>query len=414
MQRAAVVGQFGLLGGAAADLDGPQIARSRSRGRAAARRPAPTASPAGRRTARRRPSRGCGRSGTTRSATISRVCSPNTPPNPSRKSIGTPITSATSASFNAFDRARENASSWSAGTVPRAMPFISTGMRSASASASSAASACPHHTLVPAMITGRCAPASRPAATPSASPSALHRGRRAAQRTGSPASCGLAEDVIHREVDERDARRRPAAPTAARSASSISPPTASGRLRGGGEPGQRRDERHMVDFLQRTLTPAQRGRPAAEHEQRRLVLLGGGHGAHPVGHAGTRGQRRNAGHPGDLRPALGREGRGLLVSGVDQPDALGAASVVDGEQVPTGEREDRVDTAGPQPAGDQVSGADLAADRSVDAHGRSIITPWSTPTCSPRRGRRATSYGRTADSPASPQPRRSCGNFAAG
>jgi hypothetical protein len=40
------------------------------------------------------------------------------------------------------------------------------------------------------------------------------------------------------------------------------------------------------------------------------------------------------GHPGDLRPALGGEGGGLLVSGVDQPDALGAAAVVDGEQVP--------------------------------------------------------------------------------
>ena len=131
----------------------------------------------------------------------------------------------------------------------------------------------------------------------------------------------------------------------------------------------------MVDLLQRTLPPAQRGRPAAEHQQRRLVLLGGGHRAHPVGDAGARGQRGDAGHPGHLRPALGGEGRGLLVAGVDQPDALGAAAVVDGEQVPARQREDGVDAAGPQSAGDQVSGAYRAVNRSVDAHGRSIITP---------------------------------------
>ena len=42
--------------------------------------------------------------------------------------------------------------------------------------------------------------------------------------------------------------------------------------------------------------------------------------------------------------------------------------------MPAGEREDRVDAAGAQPAGDQVSGAYLAFRCSVDAHGRSIIT----------------------------------------
>ena len=61
------------------------------------------------------------------------------------------------------------------------------------------------------------------------------------------------------------------------------------------------------------------------------------------------------------------------MSGVDQPDALGAAAVVDREQVPARQREDRVDAAGPQPAGDQVSGVDCATNRSLDAHGRSII-----------------------------------------
>ncbi len=85
--------------------------------------------------------------------------------------MGTPITTATSASRNAFDRARENARSWSAGTVPRAMPFISTGMRSVSARRSSAVSAWPHHTLVPAMMTGRRASVSSRTATSTALPS---------------------------------------------------------------------------------------------------------------------------------------------------------------------------------------------------------------------------------------------------
>ena len=40
-----------------------------------------------------------------------------------------------------------------------------------------------------------------------------------------------------------------------------------------------------------------------------------------------------------------------------------------------GKREDRVDTAGAQSAGDQVPGAYLVSRGSVDAHGRSIITP---------------------------------------
>ena len=78
----------------------------------------------------------------------------------------------------------------------------------------------------------------------------------------------LAEDVIHREVDERDARRFPACADGCPQRVVDQPADRVGRLRGRGEPGQRRDERHVVDLLQRTLTPAQGRRPAAEHEQR--------------------------------------------------------------------------------------------------------------------------------------------------
>ena len=96
-------------------------------------------------------------------ATIS-VSSPNAPPKPSLKSIGTPITSATSAPFSACERVREKNSSWSAGTHPRASPFRNTGIRSVSASSSSACSPWPQYRSVPAMITGRSAfPSSRAA-----------------------------------------------------------------------------------------------------------------------------------------------------------------------------------------------------------------------------------------------------------
>ncbi len=86
-------------------------------------------------------------------------------------------------------------------------------------------------------------------------------------------------------------------------------------------------------------------------------------------------ERGDAGHPGHLRPAFGGECGGLLVAGVDQPDVLGAAAVVDGEQVPAGEREDGVDAAGAQPSGNQMSGVDR--NWSLDAHGRSIIAAMS-------------------------------------
>jgi hypothetical protein len=55
-------------------------------------------------------------------ATIS-VSAPNEPPKPRRKSIGTPTTSATSASLSAPLRVREKNIGWSAGMQPRARPL---------------------------------------------------------------------------------------------------------------------------------------------------------------------------------------------------------------------------------------------------------------------------------------------------
>ena len=77
------------------------------------------------------------------SSRISFASSPKLPPKPSRKSSGTPITSATSAPLSPAPRARLKASSWSAGRQPRPRPLRKTGMPSASASARSSLLALP-------------------------------------------------------------------------------------------------------------------------------------------------------------------------------------------------------------------------------------------------------------------------------
>ena len=94
---------------------------------------------------RRRPGRDRGRRfavralGAASSRTIL-VSSPKLPPKPSRKSSGTPTTSATSAPLRPVPRARLKQSSWSAGRQPRPSPLRKTGMPSASASARSSPS----------------------------------------------------------------------------------------------------------------------------------------------------------------------------------------------------------------------------------------------------------------------------------
>ena len=109
--------------------------------------------------------------------------------------------------------------------------------------------------------------------------------------------------------------------------------------RGAGALGQRPHERHVVDLLQRALAPAHLRGAAAEHDHRRVVLVRGGDRAHAVGHAGAGRQGRDARLARDLGPAFGGERGGRLVARVDQVDALGAAAVVEREQVAAGERE---------------------------------------------------------------------------
>ena len=96
----------------------------------------------------------------------------------------------------------------------------------------------------------------------------LTRGTRGCQRARFACVVSLAEHVIHREVDEGDAGRSSPQSRGGQKRVVDQSTDRVGRARGGGEPGQRSHERHMVDLLQRTLAPSQRGRPATEHQQR--------------------------------------------------------------------------------------------------------------------------------------------------
>ncbi len=158
---------------------------------------------------------------------MSWVCDPNTLPKPSRKSIGTPITTATSASPNAFERAREKASGWSAGTTPRAIPFISTGICRCSARRSNATSPRPHQTLVPAMITGRCAADSSSQARSRASGSAPGGAGRSSRAPGRPEASDMDKWENTWSIGKSTKPTPDGAPTVARNAWSTSRPAAS-------------------------------------------------------------------------------------------------------------------------------------------------------------------------------------------
>ena len=210
-----------------------------------------------------------------------------TAPKPSRKSIGTPMTRATSASFSAVERAREKNSSWSAAMHPRARPLRNTGM--------------PQRLDQLAQRVLAVAPVQ-------VRPGHDHRALGLAQQRG------RALDALGRRALPRDRQHARAAAGSVPSMNTWSSgkstkvgPSGGGHRRGQrdvdeagitsvlgavrAELGQRVHERDVVDLLQRALAPAHRRRAPAEHEHRRVVLQRRGHRAHAVGHAGPRGQR---------------------------------------------------------------------------------------------------------------------------
>ncbi len=143
-----------------------------------------------------------------------------------------------------------------------------------------------------------------------------------------------------------------------------------GLLRGGGELDERADERHVIDLLERSLAPSELRRPPSEHQQRGAIVGGGRDRGHPVGDAGAGGQRAHADGARHLGPALGGERRGLLVADVDDLDPLGAAAVVDREQMTAGQREQLAHAVGAQPRGEQPPAVNLGARVRLRRHGR--------------------------------------------
>ncbi len=109
-----------------------------------------------------------------------------------------------------------------------------------------------------------------------------------------------------------------------------------GRLR------DRRQDRDVVEFLQRSGTPASLRRPTTEHDHRGTVEVRRRHRRHPVGDPGPGGQCSETRPSGEFRVRLRGERRRLLVPGVDHAHALVASGVVERPDVPPVQREHHV------------------------------------------------------------------------
>ena len=192
------------------------------------------------------------------------------------------------------------------------MPLVKVGMPSDSTRRRAASSAWSAQTSVPRISSGWCDSASRPAIRATSSPlgSRTRRGRTCRRRPGA----GV-EELVHRDVDVHRTAMR-----GARDGEGVV--EAGGHLAGGVESarllGDRRDDREVVDLLQRAAAPAVGRCATADDDHRRAGELGLGDRRDPVGDAGPCGQDGQAGHPGQLAGGFGREGGGLFVSYVEQ------------------------------------------------------------------------------------------------
>src|SRR5207249_219148 len=81
-------------------------------------------------------------------------------------------------------------------------------------------------------------------------------------------------------------------------------------------------------------------------------------GRHRVGGAGTGGHHGTTGNAGKPRPGVGGVGGGLLVANVDDADAGVRAPLVNVDDVPAAEGEDRLNPLGLEGASDQVASGD--------------------------------------------------------
>ena len=238
---------------------------------------------------------------------------------------------------------RRNASSWSAGRVPRPSPLVNTGTRRCSTAG------------------GQLRPRRRPSRRRCRRRTPGARRRRPARPAG-------------RSASGSGSTPRPAAGSTAGTSPADGPNTSSGKSRntgprcgsaasaiaswtiapafvgvedGGRRLRDRRQDRHVVELLQRPGAPAQLRGPSAEHDQRRPVEPRRRDRRDAVGDARAGGERGDGRAPGQLGVGLGGERRRLLVAGVDDAHALVAGRLVQRPDVPAVEREHHVDPEGP-------------------------------------------------------------------
>ena len=162
---------------------------------------------------------------------------------------------------------------------------------------------------------------------------------------GGDDAAGAVEELVHRHVDEDRAAVR----GAGQREGLVHP---AHHLAGGGQGAcelrDRRQDRGLVELLEAAGAPAVLRGAAADDDHGGAVELGLGDGADAVGDARSRGQHREARHPGELAGGLRGEGRGLLVAHVEQPHRRvgGDGGVVHREDVGAGEGEHRLDAVG--------------------------------------------------------------------
>ena len=255
-------------------------------------------------------------------------------PNPSRKSSGVPSTTTTSARCLSRPLVRRNASSWSAGIVPRPRPFVNTGTRRCSTAATSASSAPAQYTSLPTRNAGRSAPATSSASRAMASGSGS---------TPRPAAVSTAGTSPADGPNTSSGKSRNTGPRCGWAASAMASWTITPALAG--------SVTVAADFVidcrigtwSSSCSDPAPHRPCGARPPstttRRAVEPRRRHGRHAVGDPRPGGERGDARTAGQLGVGLGGERRRLLVAHVDDGDALVAGGLVQRPDVTTVQRE---------------------------------------------------------------------------